>query len=378
MAEIEMDIDTCAVPAIDGQADDDLIDYDDELVGQDEATATTLGESDALDSGVVADEGHDASGSVSGGANESYDQQDIDGQQKSNDTETPHDVLEGEPTDEQAGYMPSEDHPVDLEHEPQHDVPEQSSEAQANEEDDIHGIDFGYDGEHEAEDAQLEKLDTWSGNDEEYESHQDHDQEKAQEGSQYGEDDAVQPNHGPEPSATIIPDQDDEDVPRNDQPAGETHQDSFEEDEITWDEEDKVEEKLEAAQTSPYQNAGQDAAAQDDTEFGEAEGLALDKLEEHVSSPVDQESFNSGEAEFPAITVQYKGEEFPLFSLSSEGFFSEVSVLDDSIEALLVGFRSELVNEIASEEELVFQVDELGLEFAEVSILDARLCLAIN
>lgn len=36
------------------------------------------------------------------------------------------------------------------------------------------------------------------------------------------------------------------------------------------------------------------------------------------------------------------------------------------METLLAGFRDELVNEIAHEDELVFQVDELGLEFAEV------------
>ncbi|KAJ4311682.1 hypothetical protein N0V84_010317 [Fusarium piperis] len=71
------------------------------------------------------------------------------------------------------------------------------------------------------------------------------------------------------------------------------------------------------------------------------------------------------ETEFPVITVQYKGDEFPLFSATSDGFFTDTSILDETLEKLLAGLRSELENEIAEEDELVFQVDELGLELAE-------------
>lgn len=70
----------------------------------------------------------------------------------------------------------------------------------------------------------------------------------------------------------------------------------------------------------------------------------------------------------PAITVQYRGDEFPFFSLSSEGFFSQLSVLDHSLDSVLSGLRQELANELHPEDDLVFQVDELGLEFAEVSM----------
>ncbi|KAK7403259.1 hypothetical protein QQX98_010993 [Neonectria punicea] len=77
------------------------------------------------------------------------------------------------------------------------------------------------------------------------------------------------------------------------------------------------------------------------------------------------------EIEFPAITVQYKGDEFPFFSNGSDGFFTETSILDETVEKLLSGFRDELANEIAHEEELVFQVDELGLEFAESCLRDS-------
>lgn len=80
---------------------------------------------------------------------------------------------------------------------------------------------------------------------------------------------------------------------------------------------------------------------------------------------------SSPDSEFPKITVQYKGDEFPCFSTTSEGFFTDISILDDTMEALLSKFREELVNEIPHEDELVFQVDELGLEFAESSLRDS-------
>lgn len=72
------------------------------------------------------------------------------------------------------------------------------------------------------------------------------------------------------------------------------------------------------------------------------------------------------EPNFPGITVQYRGDEYPMFSPHSEGFFSESSVLDDGMGALMAGFRAELASEISPDDELVFQVDELGLEFTEV------------
>ncbi|KAL7905922.1 hypothetical protein GGI35DRAFT_125458 [Trichoderma velutinum] len=87
--------------------------------------------------------------------------------------------------------------------------------------------------------------------------------------------------------------------------------------------------------------------------------------DESLSQP---EEPTSDEHEFPAITVQYKGDEFPFFSQDkTQGFFSDVSVLDHSMESVLAGFRVELENEIAAQDELVFQVDELGLEFTEAT-----------
>ncbi|PTB62226.1 hypothetical protein BBK36DRAFT_1145017 [Trichoderma citrinoviride] len=91
--------------------------------------------------------------------------------------------------------------------------------------------------------------------------------------------------------------------------------------------------------------------------------------QEDDSRSQPEESSPGGEDEFPPITVHYKGSEYSFFShKKTEGFFSDVSVLDQSMESLLAGFRAELENEIAAHDELVFQVDELGLEFAEATI----------
>ncbi|KAM0436170.1 hypothetical protein ACHAPT_003062 [Fusarium lateritium] len=95
-----------------------------------------------------------------------------------------------------------------------------------------------------------------------------------------------------------------------------------------------------------------------------AEGEAADP--EHENHPTTGgDSAAKPETEFPTITVQYKGDEFPLLSATSDGFFTDTSILDEPLEKLLSGLRSELENEIAEDDELVFQVDELGLELAE-------------
>ncbi|KAF9773812.1 hypothetical protein IL306_008289 [Fusarium sp. DS 682] len=87
----------------------------------------------------------------------------------------------------------------------------------------------------------------------------------------------------------------------------------------------------------------------------------------HVDHPATDENLDGkGDDNFPAITVQYKGDEFPMFSATTNGFFADTSVLDEPLEKLLAGLRSELENEIAEDDDLVLQVDEIGLELAEV------------
>ncbi|KAF5615750.1 uncharacterized protein FTJAE_13253 [Fusarium tjaetaba] len=89
---------------------------------------------------------------------------------------------------------------------------------------------------------------------------------------------------------------------------------------------------------------------------------------DHVDHSVTGEDSNGKIDEgFPAITVQYKGDEFPMFSTTTHGFFSDTSVLDEPLEKLIAGLRSELENEIAEDDDLVLQVDELGLELVETT-----------
>ncbi|TFB01475.1 hypothetical protein CCMA1212_006245 [Trichoderma ghanense] len=113
------------------------------------------------------------------------------------------------------------------------------------------------------------------------------------------------------------------------------------------------------AAESDYEDTAKDASAEQES---------VDH-EEDDSRSQPEESSPGGEHEFPAITVHYKGNEYSFFShKKTEGFFSDVSVLDQPMESLLAGFRAELEDEIAAHDELVFQVDELGLEFAEATI----------
>jgi hypothetical protein len=191
------------------------------------------------------------------------------------------------------------------------------------------------------------------------------------------------------------------------------------EDEITWDEAAAAEVSVNPDEADGLEDGAEDLEGEDPSQSGEKETEDMNEEYENVdeqaqdeqpetSQHVDDEEITheghidaepehnhesemqdvqgdvsvvgSGEhndfaasesdnQEFPAITVQYKGDEFPFFSGSTEGFFSETSVLDSDMKSLMAGFRAELTNEIASDEELVFQIDELGLEFAEVSAM---------
>ncbi|KAM0303585.1 hypothetical protein ACHAPM_003154 [Fusarium culmorum] len=88
---------------------------------------------------------------------------------------------------------------------------------------------------------------------------------------------------------------------------------------------------------------------------------------EHAELSASDEDLNGKpNDDFPAITVQYKGDEFPMFSTTTNSFFADTSVLDQPLEELLAGLRTELENEVATDDDLVLQVDELGLEISEV------------
>jgi hypothetical protein len=75
----------------------------------------------------------------------------------------------------------------------------------------------------------------------------------------------------------------------------------------------------------------------------------------------------------PDISVTYKEEEYPLFHGQNNidtqmGFFEDRRVLDTGMDTLLSSFRDELEGDLSDQDELVFQVDELGLEYAEVCV----------
>lgn len=122
-------------------------------------------------------------------------------------------------------------------------------------------------------------------------------------------------------------------------------------DEINWEQEEESGE------------AG-DMFAQPDIEKDQAEAATAEDASN--AQPEEQNQQNKGEPAFPSITVHYKGEDFPFLSKSSNGFFANASVLDDRMDTLLAALRSELEDEMAEQDEVVFQIDELGLEFCEV------------
>ncbi|RGP80803.1 hypothetical protein FLONG3_1072 [Fusarium longipes] len=114
-------------------------------------------------------------------------------------------------------------------------------------------------------------------------------------------------------------------------------------------------------------------AAEDDNYDAGEEGQDEHKNDETVDpeyaelSKSDEDLNEKPNDDFPAITVQYKGDEFPMFSTTTNSFFADTSVLDQPLEELLAGLRTELENEVAMDDDLVLQVDELGLEISEAT-----------
>ncbi len=126
----------------------------------------------------------------------------------------------------------------------------------------------------------------------------------------------------------------------------------------------------EGAQDALADSAAQANTADEDKHESHGEDDVLNKEDE----PTQADDEDSADSHFPSITVQYQGDEFPFFSHSSDGFFSDESILNDSIQSVLRSFRSQLADDIATADELVFQIDELGLEFSEVSAIHRPEC----
>ncbi|KAG7102727.1 hypothetical protein HYQ44_016815 [Verticillium longisporum] len=97
-----------------------------------------------------------------------------------------------------------------------------------------------------------------------------------------------------------------------------------------------------------------------------AEALIADSSAASLDTPGEED------AQMPVVTVSWHGVEYPMFynSVGSEGrdcFFHDLSVLQCKMEELLASLRRVLVDDVAESDELVLQVEELGLEFAESS-----------
>ncbi|PHH52541.1 hypothetical protein CFIMG_005828RA [Ceratocystis fimbriata CBS 114723] len=96
---------------------------------------------------------------------------------------------------------------------------------------------------------------------------------------------------------------------------------------------------------------------------------------EHESadaSPIDDEDddgFPTSSID-PDITVRYNGEEYPLFHGQNNidtqmGFFHDTGVLDVPMDDVFSSFRNELSDDLDENEELVLQIDDLGLQYGE-------------
>lgn len=105
---------------------------------------------------------------------------------------------------------------------------------------------------------------------------------------------------------------------------------------------------------------------------------ALDEILQADSSAVSLDTPGEGEvdndAELPEVIVSWHGVEYPMFydSPGSEGkqcFFEDAGLLQCAMEKLLASFRSELSSDLVDTDELVLQINEMGLEFAEVRSL---------
>ncbi|KAJ0316788.1 hypothetical protein COL5a_011411 [Colletotrichum fioriniae] len=114
-----------------------------------------------------------------------------------------------------------------------------------------------------------------------------------------------------------------------------------------------------------YDAVAEDSSVREHVEFDD-EVLADARSSVSAETPIHEEM------EIPVITVSYKGIDYPFFygspdSQGKECFFNDLTLLHCKMEGVLAGFRRELANELGPFDELVFQIDELGLEFTESS-----------
>lgn len=187
--------------------------------------------------------------------------------------------------------------------------------------------------------------------------------------------------------AEALPDQSSNEVDSHGLQGGE----EMVEHEITYDEEDDPVEPAKASESNiPDEDANADTSGEVQTEDGpnlsvdeaRADEVEDDEFEVHgdledaaaPENPSTEQSQDDSGVLPPAsldITVMYKNAEYPLIhgqdNIDTQmGFFDDTSALDLTIDNLLAKFREELTDDLGPEDEVVLQVDELGLEYAEV------------
>jgi hypothetical protein len=99
---------------------------------------------------------------------------------------------------------------------------------------------------------------------------------------------------------------------------------------------------------------------------------AYDVVESHTSDNVNPTSIA------PLIIVSWDGKEYPLFSSSDSDdpdtyFLSDTAILEKSLVVFLQAIRGVIQADLGDEDELVFSVDDLGLETSEVGEMASHL-----
>lgn len=141
-----------------------------------------------------------------------------------------------------------------------------------------------------------------------------------------------------------------------------------------YDEHDQHKDELHEYEQHDYgQNEHEQADAQeqyDHAEHGDEQPNAHDASAEaeqsHYADADDQSSTHHDKNAFPTVTVVYREEEYPLASEHPDAFLSDPAAQEFTMKDLLAHLRDALGEDIAPTDELVFKVDELGLEFSEV------------
>ncbi|EWZ34998.1 hypothetical protein FOZG_12768 [Fusarium oxysporum Fo47] len=409
MTEIEMDIDM-AKPVLDGKIEDDFIDFDTDMVDSNHDLQKNDDNLESMDREMQEDE--DAVN------HEAYETNGITGEDVDFDL---HDVEDTANSPEHVDYEVTEapelgtQGPIQTAQPPDEDVPENEENVEILDEIIVHGdavsddhestheIDYEFEDNAESEDShQDEKTAAASratrsepngtaGAAEEQDDHEPENDATAtgQELSDHTGDENNISSHNDqneprdpkeeeaEPDEVATGEAEAEDVKADEYNVENTHA-SDDNDEIHDGEDANSHEEtttLASGQNDETTEAVEEAVEEaEDHDYDVGEHVA-DAYDEHATTDTDhvdhsatgEDSNGKTDEGFPAITVQYKGDEFPMFSTTTHGFFANTSVLDEPLEKLIAGLRSELENEIAEDDDLVLQVDELGLELVETT-----------